>query len=198
MMDRQIMSFDTKLKSIISDTGSHTAITISPDIDLIPQHILRYDEPFLPLGKAIFDATSQHVCAYVFDLPAYMALGAVGMIALERTIDYVGFQHITILDGQFSDHAYFVVMDENSFGADAITLNSQTPQPTDLRQDRAVFRVHSVLPDVLPENNSGIYINDTLYIQEFTIKVLGRSFLYQDRKDTFSQTLNREVQRYLK
>ena len=68
-----------------------------PRLTKMPLPIQRYDDPFLPFGKAIIDATRDLVCAYVFDLAAYLALGAAGAVALERTIAYVGDDDVTVL-----------------------------------------------------------------------------------------------------
>jgi hypothetical protein len=79
-----------------------------------------YDDPFLPFGKAIIAATRDLVRAYVFDLAAYLALGAAGAVALERTIAYVGEDNLTVLHGAFVGGDYAEAA--RGFAADAVTL----------------------------------------------------------------------------
>ncbi len=101
----------------------------------------RHDDPFLPFGKAIIDATHDLCCAYVFDLAAYLSLGASGAIALERTIAYVPAPLIKILDGPFTRAEYVRVASESAFAVDAVTLatlDSTVLIPL-LQADRGVF-----------------------------------------------------------
>lgn len=192
-----MVSFTTKLEHIIATNGSRLAIYLSPDIALIPQYILRYDEPFLPFGKEVINATSKNGCCYIFDLAAYMALGAVGMIALERTIDYVGSEHITVLDGAFSDSDYVIVMDENSFGVDAITVSATFDVNAQIRYDRGVFLISDTLPNNIPkEQNLGFKVNDELHVNSISMKILDRNFVYQDRRDSFTETLRHQIEHY--
>ena len=72
----------------------------------MPYPMQRYDDPFLPYGRAVIDATSDIACAYVFDLAAYLSIGASGAIALERTIAYVPSPSLTILHGMFTRAEY--------------------------------------------------------------------------------------------
>lgn len=96
---------------------------LSPVLAQMPLPVQSYDEPFLPFGKTIVDATRDLVAGYVFDLAAYLALGAAGAIALERTIAYarVG-GSLTILQGAFASAGY--ARAAVAFSVDAVTLAS--------------------------------------------------------------------------
>lgn len=99
---------------------SDFGLLIRPHLARMPMPLQSYDDPFLPFGKAIVAATRDLLCAYVFDLASYLALGAAGAIALERTIAYAGADNLTVLHGAFVGSDY--VAAAQGFGADAVTL----------------------------------------------------------------------------
>jgi hypothetical protein len=110
---------DAKLATFASRDGVYPALMIRPLVARMPLPMQRHDDPFLPWGKAIIDATRDLVAAYVFDFAAYLALGAAGAIALERTIPYAG-DVITILHGVFIGTGYIEAA--QAFGVDGVTL----------------------------------------------------------------------------
>jgi hypothetical protein len=81
-----------------------------------------YDEPLLPFGKKLIGETSDTVCAYVFHLAAYLAFGAAGASALERTIAFVPPSAVTILHGPFASADYAGAVAKTAFAVDAVTL----------------------------------------------------------------------------
>src|SRR5579859_1021511 len=102
--------------------NSTLAIGLAPALNRLPEESQRWDEPFLPFGKAVIDTTHDLVCAYVFHLGAYLALGAAGAVALERTMAYVPSGIVKILHGPFASDDYVTAAFEEGFGADAVTL----------------------------------------------------------------------------
>src|SRR5689334_7364687 len=84
-----LMVFHHLLEAAQQATQSTLAISLAPTLNKLPLELQRFDDPFLPFGKAVIDATADLVCAYVFHLGPYLALGAAGAVALERTIAYV-------------------------------------------------------------------------------------------------------------
>src|SRR5258707_9750631 len=102
--------------------NSTLAIGLAPALKRLPYESQRWDDPFLPFGKAIIDTTSDLVCAYVFHLGAYLALGAAGAVALERTIAYVPTGIVKILHGPFASNDYVTAAFEDGFGANAVTV----------------------------------------------------------------------------
>ncbi len=101
---------------------SRLAIGIVPSIRKMPHALQRYDDPFLPFGQAVIDSTGDLVCAYVFDLAAYLSQGASGAVALERTIAYVPAGVLKILHGPFASSHYVDAAFGEGFQADAVTL----------------------------------------------------------------------------
>ncbi|MHB8625451.1 MAG: hypothetical protein ACYDEO_04540 [Aggregatilineales bacterium] len=78
--------FVDRMRAAQMARGSTLAIALAPSLDKIPYLLQQYDDPFLPYGRAVIDATADITCAYIFDLAVYLAVGASGAIALERTI----------------------------------------------------------------------------------------------------------------
>jgi hypothetical protein len=116
------MTFTAILEAAQKHDSCTLAIGLAPSLKNLPYSIQSYDDPFLPLGKAIIDATHDLVCAYVFDLAAYLALGAAGAVALERTIAYVPGSVVKILHGPFATGDYAQAAFEDAFNVDAVTL----------------------------------------------------------------------------
>ncbi|KXK54168.1 MAG: hypothetical protein UZ13_00434 [Chloroflexi bacterium OLB13] len=110
-----------KIHSIAAQ-GKHLALYVSPRFDFLPIEAQRYDEPLLPYGRLILDATEPYLGAIVFDLAAYAQFGAAGTVALERSIRLFSETTLTIIDGPLVDPAYAAVLDDLSFGPDAITI----------------------------------------------------------------------------
>jgi hypothetical protein len=101
-------------------------ILISPQVATMPLPIQRYDDPFLPFGKAIIAATRDIAFGYLFDFAAYLALGAAGAIALERTLAYVMAPNdaISVVHAPFSSAAFAIAMSDRAFYADAVTITT--------------------------------------------------------------------------
>jgi hypothetical protein len=189
-------SFIEKLRSVQQTNHSDIGLLIAPQISMLPLPIQRYDEPFLPFGKTLIDATANIVCAYIFDLPSYMALGAVGVVALERTIDYVPQTVITILHGSFGHAGYAHLSDENAFGVDALTVAPGLElAPFTTRSDRGVF--------VLDGNNAEYGVFDTAHqemryctdvVTAIRIRVTPEGLIYRGRLDDFNQVVRDAVE----
>ncbi|MFW5709300.1 MAG: hypothetical protein ACOCX5_03665 [Chloroflexota bacterium] len=132
--------FIKKLLRIRQQVDSEMILLLSPVVTRMPLPIRRYDDPFLPFGKAIIQATHDLVCGYCFDVPAYLAIGAAGAIALERTLSYVAGERLTILHGPFAGPAFARLTDENAFDSDAVTLIDAANLSAYLyRPDRSAF-----------------------------------------------------------
>ncbi|HVO44453.1 MAG TPA: hypothetical protein VMT34_17630, partial [Aggregatilineales bacterium] len=68
-----MMTFNSLLETAQARHDSILAIGLAPSIDSLPMAMQRFDDPFLPYSKAVIDATSEFVCAYVFHMAAYLA-----------------------------------------------------------------------------------------------------------------------------
>src|SRR5699024_7491278 len=93
-------TFTEKLEQVQQGRGK-LALYISPRLDRMPPEFQRHDDPFLPYMRSIYAATANLICVYIFDFAAYLAIGAAGVIALERSIALAEETHITVLDARF-------------------------------------------------------------------------------------------------
>jgi hypothetical protein len=185
-------AFVDKLRRIQRECGSNLALQVAPRLSRLPMPIQRYDDPFLPFGKAVIQATRDLVCAYGFDFPAYLAIGAAGAIALERTIAYAGKEVITILDGSFGPAVYLALMDETAFNADAITmLNDEFPI---VRNDKAVFVFET---NKLQTAGKPTYyqLEGLLTIEDLRVQLVREDVLYLSSGENFAEPIRAELLR---
>lgn len=188
-------NFIEKLQSAQSRAQSQWALRLAPQIKRLPLPIQRYDDPFLPFGKALIEATQDRVCAYLFDLAAYLSLGGAGAVALERTIAYVDRQIPTILHGPFTGPHFAPT--SAAFHVDAITLSDM----------RCVdhYLDFSVMPFVMSEHpcdtihdRCGVFLSseDRLILQEqsLSIRLIPEEMLYTDMSESFVQTLRKHLE----
>ena len=68
---------------------SFLCVGLDTDIKKIPQHLLQADDPIFEFNKAIIDATAPYCVAYKPNLAFYESLGVKGVLAFERTVDYL-------------------------------------------------------------------------------------------------------------
>jgi hypothetical protein len=118
---------DERVQAVLAAGQPLLAVLLAPVVSLLPLAIQRYDDPFLPFGKAVVQATRDIAQIYAFDLAAYLALGGAGAVALERTIRFVDENNLTIIHGPFNRQAFSGLTDIMSFGADAVTGLSIPP-----------------------------------------------------------------------
>ena len=117
-----MLAFAERVKTAHQSTSSTLVIGLAPRLDQLPYPIQQYDEPFLPYGRAIIEVTQDIVAGYAFHLGAYLALGAAGAIALERTLAMVPAPNLKILHGPFVNVDYVRASYEEALNADAVTL----------------------------------------------------------------------------
>jgi hypothetical protein len=145
------MTFRSILETAQARNNSTLAIGIAPKVEALPESIQRFDDPFLPYSKAVIDATSELVCAYVFHMAEFLTLGAAGAVALERAIAYVPVHIVKILHGPFASPEYAQVAFEGAFGADAVTLASTTSP--DMIGPFVQHAYHGVFVECKPDTN---------------------------------------------
>ncbi|WP_190809415.1 orotidine-5'-phosphate decarboxylase [Flagellimonas sp. S3867] len=95
-----------ELVSQIRHKKSFLCVGLDTDLDKIPKHLLKEDDPIFAFNKAIIDAT-HHLCvAYKPNIAFYEAYGLEGWKSLERTMEYLNVQHpqiFTIADAKRGD-----------------------------------------------------------------------------------------------
>lgn len=68
-------------------------VGLDTDINKIPAHLKNQDEPIFAFNKAIIDATAPYCVAYKPNLAFYECYGLKGMLAFEKTIQYIKENH---------------------------------------------------------------------------------------------------------
>ncbi|MCD7973488.1 MAG: orotidine-5'-phosphate decarboxylase [Candidatus Azobacteroides sp.] len=73
----------------IKKKRSFLCIGLDADIQKIPSHLLKTDDPVFSFNRAIIDATQQLCVAYKPNLAFYESLGNKGWMAFEKTVTYL-------------------------------------------------------------------------------------------------------------
>ncbi|RRD02399.1 orotidine-5'-phosphate decarboxylase [Prevotella sp. OH937_COT-195] len=68
---------------------SFLCVGLDTDTKKIPQHLMEEEDPVFAFNKAIIDATAPYCVAYKPNLAFYEASGIKGMIAFEKTVEYL-------------------------------------------------------------------------------------------------------------
>ena len=149
----------------------------------MPLPMQRLDDPFLPFGKAIINATRDLVCAYVFDFAAYLAIGAAGAVALERTIAYAGTDQtaMTVLHGLFVGVGYVEAASDNAFNVDAVTLAQAA--------DAAAYQARGIGICLSPQTDTWEFLGTDL-----KLRLAGESVLYAGRGEDFAEQVRGALQ----
>ncbi len=85
---------------------SFLCVGLDVDLDKIPKHLLKEEDPIFTFNKSIIDATHTFAVAYKPNLAFYEAYGIEGLKALGKTIDYLNKNHpeiFTIADAKRGD-----------------------------------------------------------------------------------------------
>ena len=107
---------------------SYLCVGLDPDIQKLPPHLLKGDNPILDFNKAIIDATEDVAGCYKVQIAYYESLGLEGMEAYRKTLAYLRDKKlISIADIKRGDIAKTAEMYakghfEGDFEADFVTL----------------------------------------------------------------------------
>lgn len=93
------MTFFEKLDKSVKKNNSLLCVGLDTDLKRIPKHLLKEKNPVATFNKAIIDATHDLVCAYKPNSAYYEAMGAEGIIHLQKTVEYIQttYPHIPVL-----------------------------------------------------------------------------------------------------
>ena len=69
--------------------ASFLCVGLDTDLQKIPPHLLKEDDPIFAFNKAIIDATASYCIAYKPNLAFYECYGVKGWMAFEKTVRYV-------------------------------------------------------------------------------------------------------------
>jgi orotidine-5'-phosphate decarboxylase len=135
------MGFVDKLLTASRDHKSLLCVGLDPDPGLMPEMDV------LQFNRDIIDATKDLVCAYKPNLAFYQALGIEGLIAMEKTREYIPTEIPVIADAKHGDIGnsarQYAKAIFDTFGFDAVTVNPylgyDSLEPFINRSDRGVF-----------------------------------------------------------
>ena len=120
-----------KLIQEIRKKQSFLCIGLDVDLNKIPKHLLKEEDPIFEFNKAIIDAT-HHLCvAYKPNTAFYEAYGIKGWKSLEKTINYLNEKHpeiFTIADAKRGDIGNTSSMYAKAFFED-LSFDSVTVAP---------------------------------------------------------------------
>lgn len=87
----------------IKKKRSYLCVGLDTDLDKIPKHLLKEEDPVYEFNKQIIDATHEYCVAYKPNIAFYEALGPKGWISLEKTLRYIPKDIFTIADAKRGD-----------------------------------------------------------------------------------------------
>jgi orotidine-5'-phosphate decarboxylase len=87
----------------ITKKSSYLCVGLDTDLDKIPKHLLKAEDPVFEFNKQIIDATHEYAVAYKPNIAFYEALGPKGWVSLQKTLDYIPQDIFTIADAKRGD-----------------------------------------------------------------------------------------------
>lgn len=96
-MDRKELVSEIKSKKSLLCVGLDT------DLEKIPVHLLKEEDPVFAFNKAIIDATAAYAVSYKVNTAFYEAQGIQGWLSLQKTLEYIPRNIFTIADAKRGD-----------------------------------------------------------------------------------------------
>jgi orotidine-5'-phosphate decarboxylase len=82
---------------------SFLCVGLDPEISKLPAAVRSHPDPILEFNRQIIDATRDLCVAYKPNLAFYEALGPAGWTTFQKTVEYIGHQHLVIADAKRGD-----------------------------------------------------------------------------------------------
>ena len=73
----------------IKKKQSFLCVGLDVDLNKVPKHLLTEEDPIFAFNKQIIDATAPYCVAYKPNLAFYEAYGIKGLVAFEKTVEYI-------------------------------------------------------------------------------------------------------------
>jgi orotidine-5'-phosphate decarboxylase len=110
----------------IKAKSSYLCVGLDTDIQKIPEHLKKADDPLFEFNKQIIDATIDYAVAYKPNIAFYEAHGLKGWESLMKTIEYISKEAFVIADAKRGDIGNTSKMYARAFfeemNCDAITV----------------------------------------------------------------------------
>lgn len=87
----------------ISKKQSYLCVGLDPDLDKLPPHLLKKEDPVFEFNKQIIDATLPFAVSYKCNIAFYESMGVPGWEALEKTAKYLPSEVFKIADAKRCD-----------------------------------------------------------------------------------------------
>lgn len=87
----------------IKSKQSYLCVGLDTDASKLPSCLAQETEPVLSFNKAIIDATRDYCVSYKINTAFYEVMGAKGWDLMEKTIQYIGKDHLIIADAKRGD-----------------------------------------------------------------------------------------------
>lgn len=87
----------------IQKKSSYLCVGLDTDIEKIPTHLLKEEDPIFAFNKQIIDATAAYAVAYKPNIAFYEAHGIAGWQSLQKTIDYIPKDIFIVADAKRGD-----------------------------------------------------------------------------------------------
>lgn len=120
----------TQLFEQIKNKKSFLCVGLDPVIELVPKHLLKYENPVLEFNKQLIDATKDLCVAYKPNTAFYESMGLKGWETLVKTWAHIPSDILSIADAKRGDIGNTSAMyadaffneDKSGMGFDAITV----------------------------------------------------------------------------
>ena len=93
----------SELVNVIRRKKSVLCVGLDTDLNKIPKHLLKEENPALAFNKAIIDATKDYTVAYKINTAFYEAQGIDGWKTMQETLAYIPKDIFTIADAKRGD-----------------------------------------------------------------------------------------------
>ncbi|WP_017733137.1 orotidine-5'-phosphate decarboxylase [Nafulsella turpanensis] len=82
---------------------SYLCVGLDTDPNLLPKHLLEYENPVLEFNRQIIEATAPYCVAYKPNTAFYEAAGAKGWATLQQSLQHIPREHFAIADAKRGD-----------------------------------------------------------------------------------------------
>lgn len=87
----------------IARKRSFLCVGLDPELGKLPAAVRHEPDPILAFNRQIIDATRDLCVAYKPNLAFYEALGPAGWVTFQKTVEYIGNEHLVIADAKRGD-----------------------------------------------------------------------------------------------
>jgi orotidine-5'-phosphate decarboxylase len=130
-----------------NNEGKFICVGLDSDINKIPVHLKKMDEPVLEFNKAIINSTVEYAAAFKINFAFYESLGYTGLSTLEKTIKLIPEDILIIADAKRGDigntSAMYAKAVFDNLLFDSITINPYMGEDSILPflsyQDKIIF-----------------------------------------------------------